>query len=45
MDTKQKIEKTNEEAVRHLTLGEPVLTDIAPAGGDKAMAELLDQLL
>jgi len=32
MDIKQKIEKANEEAVRRLTLGEPVLVDIAPAG-------------
>lgn len=32
MDIKQKIEKANEEAVRRLTLGEPMLVDIAPAG-------------
>ena len=32
MDIKQKIEKANEEAVRRLTSGEPVLVDIAPAG-------------
>lgn len=32
MDIKQEIEKANEEAVRRLTLGEPVLVDIAPAG-------------
>ena len=31
MDIKQKIEKANEEAVRRLTIGEPVLVDIAPA--------------
>ena len=31
MDIKQKIEKANEEAVRRLTVGEPVLVDIAPA--------------
>jgi hypothetical protein len=31
MDIKQKIEKANEEAVRRLTSGEPVLVDIAPA--------------
>lgn len=31
MDIKQKIEKANEEAVRRLTMGEPVLVDIAPA--------------
>ncbi|MBM3179222.1 MAG: DUF1116 domain-containing protein [Chloroflexi bacterium] len=31
MDIKQKIEKANEEAARRLTLGEPVLVDIAPA--------------
>jgi len=31
MDIKQKIEKANEEAARRLTLGEPVLADIAPA--------------
>src|SRR3989304_7107720 len=33
MDIKQKIEKANEEAVRRLTAGDPVLVDIAPAGG------------
>ena len=32
MDIKQKIKKANEEAARRLTLGEPVLVDIAPAG-------------
>ena len=32
MDIKQKIEKANEEAVRRLIAGEPVLVDIAPAG-------------
>ncbi len=32
MDIKQRIEQANEEAVRRLTLGEPVLVDIAPAG-------------
>lgn len=32
MDIKQKIEKANEEALRRLNLGEPVLVDIAPAG-------------
>jgi hypothetical protein len=32
MDIKEKIEKANEEAVRRLTVGEPVLVDIAPAG-------------
>jgi hypothetical protein len=32
MDIKQKIEKANEEAVRRLMLGDPVLIDIAPAG-------------
>jgi len=32
MDIKQKIKKANEEAVRRLTLGEPELVDIAPAG-------------
>ena len=32
MDIKQKIEKANEEAARRLTIGEPVLVDIAPAG-------------
>jgi len=32
MDIKQKIEKANEEAVRRLTAGDPVLVDIAPAG-------------
>ena len=32
MDIKQKIEKANEEAVRRLILGDPVLVDIAPAG-------------
>ena len=32
MSIKQKIEKANEEAVRRLTLGEPRLVDIAPAG-------------
>ncbi len=32
MDIKQKIEKANEEAARRLTMGEPVLVDIAPAG-------------
>ena len=31
MDIKQKIEKANEEAAHRLTLGEPVLVDIAPA--------------
>jgi len=31
MDIKQKIEKANEEEVRRLTVGEPVLVDIAPA--------------
>ncbi len=31
MDIKQKIEKANEEAVRRLMMGEPVLVDIAPA--------------
>jgi len=31
MDIKQKIEKANEESVRRLTMGEPVLVDIAPA--------------
>ena len=32
MDIKQKIEKANEEAVRRLTSGDPVLVDVAPAG-------------
>jgi hypothetical protein len=32
MDIKQKIEKANQEAVRRLTSGDPVLVDIAPAG-------------
>jgi len=32
MDIKQKIQKANEETVRRLTVGEPVLVDIAPAG-------------
>jgi hypothetical protein len=32
MDIKQKIEKANEEALRRLNLGEPILVDIAPAG-------------
>lgn len=32
MDIKEKIRKANEEAVRRLTAGEPVLVDIAPAG-------------
>jgi len=32
MDIKQKIEKANEEAARRLTMGEPVLVDVAPAG-------------
>jgi hypothetical protein len=32
MDIKQKIEKANEETARRLTVGEPVLVDIAPAG-------------
>src|SRR3972149_2682283 len=32
MDIKQKTEKANEEAVRRLTAGDPVLVDIAPAG-------------
>jgi len=32
MDIKQKIEKANEEAAHRLTMGEPVLVDIAPAG-------------
>ena len=32
MDIKQKIQEANEEAVRRLTVGEPVLVDIAPAG-------------
>jgi hypothetical protein len=32
MDIKQQIAKANEEAVRRLILGEPVLVDIAPAG-------------
>ena len=32
MDIKQKIEKANEEALRRMNLGEPVLVDIAPAG-------------
>ena len=32
MDIKQRIEKANEEAARRLTMGEPVLVDIAPAG-------------
>lgn len=31
MDIKQKIEKANEEAARRLTIGEPILVDIAPA--------------
>ncbi len=31
MDIKRKIEKANEEAIRRLTTGEPVLVDIAPA--------------
>ncbi len=31
MDIKQKIERANEEAVRRLIAGEPVLVDIAPA--------------
>jgi len=31
MDIKQSIEKANEEAVDHLTAGQPVLVDIAPA--------------
>lgn len=31
MDIKQKIEKANEEAAHRLTIGEPVLVDIAPA--------------
>jgi hypothetical protein len=31
MEIKQKIEKANEEALRRLTTGEPVLVDIAPA--------------
>ena len=32
MEIKQKIEKANEETVRRLIAGEPVLVDIAPAG-------------
>lgn len=32
MDLKQKIEQANEEAVRRMIEGEPVLVDIAPAG-------------
>ncbi len=32
MDIKQKIENANEEAVRRLSSGDPVLVDIAPAG-------------
>lgn len=32
MDIKQKIVKANDEALRRLTLAEPVLVDIAPAG-------------
>jgi hypothetical protein len=32
MNIKQNIEKANEEAVRRLAIGEPVLVDIAPAG-------------
>ena len=32
MDIKQKIEKANEEAVRRLNLGDPVLVDVARAG-------------
>ena len=32
MDIKQNIEKANEEAARRLTIGDPVLVDIAPAG-------------
>jgi hypothetical protein len=31
MDIKQKIEKANDEALRRLTAGEPVVVDIAPA--------------
>src|SRR3990172_4013945 len=31
MDIKQKIEKANQEATHRLTIGEPVLVDIAPA--------------
>jgi len=32
MDIKQKIEKANEEAAQRISLGDPVLVDIAPAG-------------
>src|SRR4030066_148357 len=32
MDIKQRIQAANEEAARRLTLGDPVLVDIAPAG-------------
>ena len=32
MDIKQKIEKANEEVARRLTMGDPFLVDIAPAG-------------
>jgi hypothetical protein len=45
MDIKQKIEKANEEAASRLNLGDPVLVDIAPAGADKEMVDLLDNLL
>jgi len=41
MDIKQKIEKANEEAARRLILGEPVLVDIAPAGGIRVVEPLI----
>lgn len=43
MDIKQKIEKANEEAARRLTIGEPVLVDIAPAG--EVIPGLKDQMV
>src|SRR5512137_954328 len=43
MDIKQKIEKANEEALRRLNLGEPVLVDIAPAG--EVIPGLVDRMV
>jgi hypothetical protein len=43
MDIKQKIEVANEEALRRLNLGEPVLVDIAPAG--EVIPGLVDRMV
>jgi hypothetical protein len=45
MDIKLEITQANEEAVKRMMSGDPALVDIAPAGGDEEMMDILEELL